>query len=63
MYTIYPLSLSLIDLLQTRTWQLPRKELLKMYIVTLSLELTDCVASYIIKEKKKQEHLPILLEL
>ena len=25
-----------------------------MYIVTLSLELTDYVASYIIKEKKKK---------
>ena len=37
-----------------------------MYIVTLSLEFTDCVAC-IIKEKRKkkqtQEHLPILLEL
>ena len=58
--------LSLSDLLQTRTWQLPKKELLKMYIVTLSLEFTDCVAC-IIKEKRKekntQEHLPILLEL
>ena len=38
-----------------------------MYIVTLSLEFTDCVASCIIKEKKEEkkttEHLPILLEL
>lgn len=68
MHTIYLLSLSLSDLLQTRTWQLPKKELLKMYIVTVSLEFTDCVAC-IIKEKRKkkkattQEHLPILLEL